>query len=68
MMNKFGKWLFILHLIFALYFINFAFSYVTLPEFFLGIEKWIFFIGGILILFGGFSHLRARKRGILKDY
>ena len=68
MVNKFGKGFFILHLIFGLYFVNFAFGYFALPEFFLDVEKWIFLIGGILILLGGFHHLRTSKRRNKKDY
>jgi hypothetical protein len=61
MINKFGKWFFVIHLIFGLYFINFTFNYITLPEFFLDIEKWIFFVGGVLILISGFHYLRSKK-------
>ena len=62
MKHKFGKGIFLLYLIFGLYFVNFAFDFIPLPELILDINKWIIFIGGVLILVGGINHLRASKK------
>lgn len=49
-----------LYIIFALYFINYPLEIVKIPEAFSLIEPWIVFIGGILLIVGGFSYF---KRG-----
>ena len=54
--------IFLLYLVFGLYFINSTFSFITVPEFVLNIDKWIIFVGGILIIFGAFNYLRAGKK------
>ena len=55
-------WGFIVYLIFGLYFINSAFSFITLPEFFDNIDKWITLVAGILLIIGGINYSRATKR------
>ena len=54
--------IFLVYLIFGLYFINSALGVVTLPGFVDIIDKWMFVIGGILILLGGINYLRAGKK------
>ena len=54
--------MFLLHVIFGLYFINFAFAFITLPEIVSASDKWVFLIGGILIFLGGFNFLRLKGR------
>jgi len=49
------------YLIFALYFINSALSFVTMPGFIDSIDRWITLVGGILILFGGFSYYKSSR-------
>ena len=53
---------FFLSLLFGLYFINSTFSFISLPEFILNIDKWIIFVGGILIILGAFNYLRTGKK------
>ena len=49
-----------LYIIFAIYFLNYPFKWVVIPELFSNIEPWIIFVGGILLIIGGFSYF---KRG-----
>jgi len=58
-----GKIIWVLiYLIFGLYFINSAFPSITLPSFIIRIDKWMVFIGAILIFIGGINYLRAGKK------
>ena len=52
---------FIIHLIFGIYFINVALQFLKIPESFASADKWIIFIGGVLVLLGGIYFLRDRK-------
>ncbi len=51
----------LLYIIFALYFINYPFRIVKIPESFSSIEPWIIFVGGILLVIGGFSYFRRGR-------
>jgi len=50
-----------LYIIFALYFINYPFEIVKIPETFASVESWIIFIGGILLIIGGFSYFKKGR-------
>jgi predicted membrane channel-forming protein YqfA (hemolysin III family) len=50
-----------LYIIFALYFINYPFGIIKIPENFSSIEPWIIFVGGVLLIIGGFNYFRRRK-------
>ncbi len=52
----------VVYFIFGLYLINSAFDFISLPTFILNLDKWIVFIGGILIIVGGINYLRAGKK------
>ena len=67
MKNKGMIW-FLVSAIFGLYFINFAFEFVTLPNFIINMNKWIILGGGVLIIIGGMNSLRAKPRRYHKDY
>lgn len=55
----------VVYLIFGAYFINYALSFIPIPAVITSINKWIFFIGGILIIIGAVNHYRAsRMRGL----
>ena len=60
-MRKGGIVISLVYLVFGVYFINSAFSFITLPEFVNIIDKWLILIGGLLILFGGINFWRARR-------
>jgi len=49
------------YVLFGLYFVNYTFSFVTIPTFISGINKWIIFVGGLLILFGAINYYRLNK-------
>lgn len=64
-MQKSMKYLlFLVYLLIGLYQINSAFNFVTLPSFFNTLDKWIIFIGGLLIVWGGINHLRVNKYSV----
>ena len=67
-MKKWGTIGFLMHMILGLYFVNFAFSFVILPEFILEINKWIIFVGGVLILFAGMTHLVKKGKREKKEF
>ena len=67
MAKKFGMMGFLLYLIFGLYFINSTFDFITLPDFVLNIDKWIIFVGGILIIVGGINYIRVSKKSRLRQ-
>ena len=50
-----------LYIIFAIYFLNYPFGIVKIPEKLSLIEPWIIFIGGVLLVIGGFSYFRRGK-------
>ncbi len=52
---------FLLYLVFGIFFINQAFVFITIPEFISNLDRWITFVGGILILVGGINYLRTKK-------
>jgi cytochrome c biogenesis protein CcdA len=56
---------FLLYVIFAIYFLNFKFPLLTVPEFILKINDWIVVFGGFLLLFSGLNYLLPRKKRIV---
>jgi len=50
-----------LYILFALYFLNYPFGILKIPESFSSIEPWIIFFGGILLIMGGFSYFRKGR-------
>ena len=67
-MKKWGTIGFVVHMVLGLYFINFAFEFITLPGLVLEINKWIIFIGGVLILFAGMTHLVKKGKREKKEF
>lgn len=62
MVNKFATIGFFIYLLMGLYFINYPFNFIKIPEFVSSFEAWIIFVGGILILVGGINYLRTSKK------
>jgi hypothetical protein len=56
---------FLLYMIFAIYFLNFKFPLLVVPEFILNINDWIIAFGGFLFLFSGLNYLLPRKKRIV---
>ena len=59
--RRLGALFMFLYIIFALYFINYPFGIIKIPETFSSIEPWIIFIGGILLIVGGFSYFKKGR-------
>ena len=61
--------IFLIHVVFAAYFINSAIVFTQIPESILILNKWINFIGGILIFVGGinFYKVKIKKFKDLKE-
>lgn len=58
-----GLWIAILYFVLGIYFLNAPFNFIKFPEFIFKVANpWIVFIGGILLLVGGFNYLRIRRR------
>ena len=53
--------IFVGYLIFALYIANAGLGIITLPSFFLNINKWIFLIAGVLLVLAGFKHFKSNN-------
>lgn len=53
---------FLVYLVFGLYFLNSALNLVAIPENMVKLDKWIFVIGGIMIIIGGINSLRINKK------
>jgi cytochrome c biogenesis protein CcdA len=53
---------FILHVVIGLYLLNITFSFIAIPELITKIDKWVIFIGGILVIIGGINFLRVSKK------
>jgi len=52
----------LVYALFGLYFINYTFSFIAIPEFISKYDSWLIFIGGILILFGAINYFRINKK------
>ena len=52
----------VVSLVFAVYLINYPFSFFKVPESVLKFENWILFVGGVLVLIGGINFIRASKK------
>ncbi len=50
-----------IYIIFALYFLNYPLGIIKIPETLSSFEPWIIFIGGILLVIGGFSYFRKGR-------
>ena len=67
-MKKWGTIGFLVHIILGLYFVNFAFEFITIPELLASIDKWIIFVGGVLIIFAGMTHLVKKGKREKKEF
>jgi hypothetical protein len=53
--------LFFIYVIFGAYFINYAFDFIKLPSVIVSMNKWIIFVGGVLIIIGSFNLLKSKR-------
>ena len=57
-----GSWVFpLIYIIFGLYFIDYALNFLPIPASFEPINKWIFLVGGVLIIIGAINHYRVGR-------
>ena len=63
-MGKIGVAIFIIYLIVGLYLLNAPFDFVTIPKFIKGIESWVLFVGGVLVIIGGLKFLLSKRQGV----
>jgi predicted membrane channel-forming protein YqfA (hemolysin III family) len=62
MMRRGSSLFFALYLVLGLYFLNFGIQFIPkLTTLAPGINKWIVFFGGILLILGGINFLRLKK-------
>ena len=61
-MSKVGIVGFVVYLIIGLYLLNVPFDLIPMPGFIQGINEWIVFVGGVLVIIGGINYLRAGNR------
>ena len=52
---------FVLYVVFGIYFLNFGFTFLVIPEFISKFNNWITFLGGVLLVIGGINFLRLKK-------
>ncbi|HJX50014.1 MAG TPA: hypothetical protein VJ438_00980 [Candidatus Nanoarchaeia archaeon] len=55
------KWFWIVYVIFALYLVNKALAYFTIPESLLVFEKWILIGAAVLLLLGAYNSFKSGK-------
>lgn len=56
-----GFVMFILYVVFALYLINKAINFISLPASFASIDKWISLVAGIFLILGGINSMRIKR-------
>ena len=54
--------IFLAYLVLGVYFINFPFNFLKIPEVVTNFDKWIIFVAGILMLFGAINYFRVKRR------
>ena len=56
---------FLLYLVVAIYFLNFKFPLLSVPEFILKFNDWVIVFGGFLLLFSGWNFLLPKSKRII---
>jgi Mg2+ and Co2+ transporter CorA len=52
----------LIYLLVGLYFVNYPFGLVSIPEQVSSYDQWIIFAGGILIMLGALNYFRIKRR------
>ena len=60
-MSKIGIIGFVVYLIIGIYLLNVPFGLIPMPGFIQGINEWIVFVGGVLVVIGGINYLRTGR-------
>ena len=53
---------FVIYLMVGIYLLNVPFDLIPLPGFVEGVNDWVVFFAGILVIIGGINYLRASRR------
>jgi len=54
--------LIVLYLLLGIYFINYPFQFIKIPEAILKADSWIIFAGGLLLVLGSVHYFQAKRR------
>jgi len=54
----------VIYFLFGLYFLNFVFAFVVIPEYVSNFSDWINIASAILLFIGGVNFVRAGNKGI----
>jgi hypothetical protein len=60
-MRGVGGLFFIIYLLLGLYFLNLGLQFIAIPAFLSGIEKGIYVVGGVLLIFGSIKFLMSSR-------
>lgn len=56
------NWFFVVfYLVIGIYFLNYPFQLIKIPEFIIGINDWIMFVAGIFMLIGAFNSIKVGR-------
>ena len=61
MSRVFGLVGFFIYIIVGVYLLNYPFQIISLPGFIDAIDRWLIFIGGILVIIGGIKYLFSSR-------
>ena len=54
--------IFLVYILLGIYFINFPFNFLKIPDVVRQYDVWIAFIAGVFMLFGGINYFRVNRR------
>lgn len=54
--------LLLVYVILGVYFLNFPFKLIEIPEYIVKFDAWIIFVGGLLMLFGAINYFKAKRK------
>jgi len=55
------KWFWMIYALFALYIVNKALGFITIPASFLGFEKWVLIVVAVLLVLGAYNSYKLNK-------
>ncbi|HLC87049.1 MAG TPA: hypothetical protein VJH65_02110 [Candidatus Nanoarchaeia archaeon] len=53
--------IFLVYIILGIYFINFPFNFLKIPDVVRQFDIWIAFVAGVFMLFGGINYFRVKR-------
>ncbi len=55
----------LVHVIIAIYLINFAVGFIEMPDFVTVVDRWVILIGGALLFIRGITFLKTKKQRMI---